>query len=307
MKKIIYNSRIWSFYYEPKIIDDMVLNEDIRKRFKKFVDEIPNIMLYGSPGIGKGTFAHILLEQTKLPKLWINASDETGIDAMRDKVRSFATAMGSHGDLKIVVLNEGDSLTSGMQGSQKMLRQLMEDVQKITRFILLCNYDRYIIPELRSRFTTLKVENPPKSDIAKFCLKILKSEKIKLTKETVTHIKTIVEKCYPDIRKTVNVLQENCIDGILGGSRLSASEGIWDKVLKGIVSQDLENVRQILKSNYIDYNELYNYLFENAGIFKEPGGAILLIGEHLHRNTISDIKEINFMHMVVDMVYKKVI
>lgn len=298
---------IWSFKYEPKSIDEMVLNEDIRKRFKKFATELPNIMLYGNPGVGKGTFAHILLEQTGLPKLWINASDETGIDAMRDKVRSFATSMASHGDMKIVVLNEGDSLTSGMQGSQKMLRQLMEDVQKITRFILLCNYDRYIIPELRSRFTTLKIENPPKTEIAKFCFMILKHEKITLDKKTVDRIKIIVEKCYPDIRKTINVLQENCIDGKLIGSRLSASEGIWDKILKGIVLKDIENIRQILKSNYIDYNELYSYLFENAGEFKEPGGAILLIGEHLHRNTISDIKEINFMHMVVDMVYGNIV
>ena len=106
-------------------------------------------MLYGKPGIGKGTFTHILLEQTKLPKLWINASDETGIDTIRDKVRGFATAMASHGDMKIVVLNEGDSLSTVQKGAQKMLRQLIEDVQKITRFILLCNYDRYIIEELR--------------------------------------------------------------------------------------------------------------------------------------------------------------
>jgi len=301
------NNSIWSFHYEPKSIDDMVLDKDIRKRFKKFVTELPNIMLYGSPGIGKGTFAHILLEQSKLPKLWINASDETGIDTMRDKVRRFATSMASKGDMKIVILNEGDSLSSGPQGAQKMLRQLMEDVQKITRFVLLCNYDRYIIPELRSRFTSLKIENPPKSDIAKFCLKVLKSEKIKLTKESVIHIKSIVEKCYPDIRKTINVLQENCIDNILIGSRLSKSEGLWKEILEKILLKDIETIRQILKSNYIDYTELYSYLFENAGEFKEPGGAILSIGEHLHRNAISDIKEINFMHMIVDMVYGKII
>lgn len=301
------NSKIWSFEYEPKSIDDMVLNEDIRKRLKKFAAELPNIMLYGKPGIGKGTFAHILLEQSNLPKLWINASDETGVDTMRNKVRSFATSMASHGDMKIVVLNEADSLSSGPQGAQKMLRQLMEDVQKITRFILLCNYDRYIIPELRSRFTVMKLENPPKPDIAKFCLKILRSEKIKLTKESVSHIKSIVGKCYPDIRKTINVLQENCIDGVLVGSRLSQSELLWDKILRNIITKNIENVRQILKSNYIDYIELYEYLFENAGEFKEPGGAIMLVGEHFHRNGISDIKEINFMHMVVEMIYGKVV
>lgn len=302
----MFDSQIWTFKYEPKSIDEMILSDDVRKKLIKFIREVPNIMLYGKPGIGKGTFAHILLKETGYPKLWINASDETGVDTIREKVRSFATSMASKGDMKIVVLNEGDSLSSGQQGAQKMLRQLMEDVQKITRFVLLCNYDRYIIDELRSRFTVLKIENPPKSDIAKFCLKVLKYENIKVDKEAIQNIKSIVGKCYPDIRKTINVLQENCMDGLLIGNKLSVSEDLWDKILRSILSKDIEKVRELIKSNYIDYVDLYNYLFENAGEFKEPGGAILLIGEHLHRNSISDIKEINFMHMIVDMIYKGV-
>jgi DNA polymerase III delta prime subunit len=207
-------------------------------------------------------------------------------------------------DLKIVVLNEADSLTSGPQGAQKMLRQLMEDVQKITRFVLLCNYEHNIIDEIKSRCQTIKIDNPPAKEIGKLCLKILKLEKVEYKAEDVI---AIVQKCYPDIRKTINVLQLNTINKKLVGSRLSVSEDVWKKILMLMLKQDIESVRKELKSNYIDYPDLFKYLYENAGDFKEPGGAILLVGEHLHRNTFYPIKEINFMQMFVQMIFQKVV
>jgi len=235
--------------------------------------------------------------------MWINASDATGIDAIRERIRPFATSM-SMTDLKIVVLNEADSLTSGPQGAQKMLRQLMEDVQKITRFVLLCNYEHNIIDEIKSRCQTIKIDNPPAKEIGKLCLKILKLEKVKYKAEDVI---AIVQKCYPDIRKTINVLQLNTINKKLVGSRLSVSEDVWKKILMLMLKQDVESVRKELKSNYIDYPDLFKYLYENAGEFKEPGGAILLVGEHLNRNTFYPIKEINFMQMFVQMIFQKVV
>ncbi len=295
--------KIWTFAYEPKTIDEMILNDDIKPTLKKALDEVPNMLLYGTPGVGKGTFTNILLRSTGFDKMWINASDATGIDAIRERIRPFATSM-SMTDLKIVVLNEADSLTSGPQGAQKMLRQLIEDVQKITRFVLICNYEHNIIDEIKSRCPPIKFDNPPAKEIGKLCLKILKLEKVKYKAEDVI---AIVQKCYPDIRKTIQVLQLNTINKVLTGSRISMSEGVWKKILSLMLAKDVENVRKELKSNYIDYPELYKYLFENAGEFKEPGGAILLVGEHLHRNTFYPIKEINFMHMFVQMVFQKVV
>lgn len=295
--------RIWTFAYEPTTIDEMILNDDIKPALKKALDEVPNLLLYGTAGLGKGTFTNILLRHTGFDKMWINASDATGIDAVRERIRPFATSM-SMSDLKIVVLNEADSLTSGPQGAQKMLRQLMEDVQKITRFVLLCNYEHNIIDEIKSRCQTVKIDNPPAKEIGKLCLKILKREKVKYKAEDVI---SIVQKCYPDIRKTIQVLQLNTINKVLVGSRLSVSEDVWKKIFDFMLRQDVENVRKELKSNYIDYPDLYKFLYENAGEFKEPGGAILLVGEHLHRNTFYPIKEINFMHMFVQMIFQKVV
>ena len=297
------DTRMWVFKYQPQTIKEMVLNEEIRPILTKYLDEVPNILLYGTPGVGKGTYANILLKHTGFDNRWINASDETGIDAIREKVKPFAQSM-SMTPLKIIVLNEADSLTSGQQGAQKNLRQLVEDVEKICRFILICNYIHFIIPEMESRFQYVKIDNPPAKEIGRFCLKILKSENIKYDAQTVLDI---VKKCYPDIRKTINVLQQNTIKGKLIGSRVSISEDLHKRILTLILKQDVEEVRRELRSNYIDYPELYRFLYENAGEFKEPGAAILMIGEHLYRDNTVAIKEINFMRMVVDMIFSKVI
>jgi len=297
------NGAIWSFVYEPKKFNDMILEPTVKAKLRKAFTDVPNLLLYGKPGVGKGTFVHILLKETKYDYLWINASDETGIDTMRDKVRSFATAMGMT-KYKIVVLNEADSLSAGHQGSQKMLRQLMEDVQEITRFILLANYEHNIIPEIKSRCQVIEINNPPGRDIFALCEKILKAEGVKYDKKVVT---SIIKKCYPDIRKTIWSLQENTIDKILGSDMVSSSEAIWKTIFDAVISKDLEKLRSTLRSYTIDYEGLYSYLFDNVGEFKSPGDAIIEIGEHLYRNSFVAIKEINFMHMVVSMMKNGVI
>jgi len=297
------NSDIWTFVHEPKTFDNLILNKDIRPKLRKAFKKVPNLLLYGKPGVGKGTFTHIFLKETKLDYMWVNASDETGIDVMRDKIKSFATSMGVT-PLKIVVLNEADSLSSGPQGAQKMLRQLMEDVQKITRFILLANYEHLFIPEIKSRCPPIEISNPPGVEIFKFCENILKSERVKYNKQTLMNI---IKKCYPDIRKTVSVLQENSIDGVLKGDIISKSEDTFKKILELLKSGNLDVLRKTLKSNVIDYIGLYGFLFENVGDFSSPGDAIIEIGEHLYRNDSMAIKEINFIHMVIKMMKGRMI
>lgn len=294
---------LWVYKYQPKTFNDIILNEDIKLKLEKAYTEIPNILLYGTPGIGKGCFANLLKEKENVDYMWINASDESGIDVFRNKIRPFATAMCMK-EMKIVILNECDSLTSGPQGAQKLLRQLMEDTYRICRFILLCNYENYIIPEIKSRCQVIKLDNPPKKEIGKLCLRILRNEKIKFEPKDIVEI---VSKCYPDVRKTINVLQENVVNGKLTGSRVFASEVLFEHILDRILHNDIEQVREELKSNYIPYDDLYAFLYDNAGKFKQPGKAILLIGKYLYQDSTVAIKEINFMTMVVDMIYQKVI
>ena len=294
---------IWSFVHEPSNFGDLILNHDIKPKLKKALDEMPNLMLYGTAGVGKGTFANIILKHTGYSKLWLNASDHTGIEFIRNTVKPFSNA-ASLTDLKIVVMNEADSLTRGPQGAQKMLKQLIEDVHKITRFIFLTNDITLMMDELQSRCTVLKVDNPPAKDIAKFCIKILKKEKVNYQMKTVV---SIVKKCYPDIRKTIQALQANSINGKLLGDKIHSSEGLWKKILNLTLKQDIEEVRKELKSNYIDYPSLYQYFYDNAGEFKEPGGAILTIGDHLRWDRTYPISELNFIHMIVNMIFEKII
>jgi len=294
---------LWVYKYQPKNFNDIILNEEIKGKLNKSMEELPNLLLYGTPGIGKGCFTNLLIEKDNIDYMWINASDENGIDVFRNKIRPFATAMCMK-DMKVVVLNECDSLTSGPQGAQKLLRQLMEDTYRICRFILICNYENYVIPEIKSRCQVIKFDNPPKKDIGKFCLNILRQEKIKFEGKTVLEI---IKKTYPDIRKCINVLQENVINGELTGSKIYASEVLFEKIFKLILKKDIESIREELRSNYIPYPELYEYIYDNVGEFKEPGGAILGIGEHLYRDATIAIKEINFMRMIVDFIYNKVI
>ena len=291
------------YKYNPETFDNIIFNEDIKPKLAKALDEMPNLLLYGSAGVGKGCFANIMIKKDNIDHMWINSSDESGIDVFRNKIRPFASAMCLK-DLKVVVLNECDSMTSGPQGSQKLLRQLMEDTYKLCRFVLLCKYEGYINPEIKSRCQVIKVDNPPIKEIAKFCLDILRKEKVKFDGKVVLEI---VKKCYPDIRKTINVLQENVIDGKLIGASISASEDLFKKILNLLFENDFDNVRKELKSNYIPYPELYQYLYDNAEEFKQPAGAILLIGEALRWDTTVAIKEVNFMAMMVDMILKKVI
>jgi replication factor C small subunit len=287
-------SDIWTFKYEPQKFDDIILSDSVRGKLKKAIQELPNIILYGKPGVGKGTFMHVLLKETGIDYLWVNASDERGIDVMRDKIKSFSTALGISG-IKIVVMNEGDALTTD---AQKMLRQLIEDVHKITRFMFLANYEHMFIPEIKSRCQVIEVAEPPGTEILKLCERILKSENVKYERSTVV---SIIKKCYPDIRNTIWRLQENTINGILKGDTITHSENVFKNVLGLMLQKDLDGIRKFLRSNVVDYIGLYGYLFENAGEFASPGDAILEIGEHLYRNDRMAIKEINFIHMVVSM------
>ena len=295
---------MWWYLYEPKKFEDMILNPEIKPYLEEAFEKVPNLLLVGPPGVGKGTYTRIFLKKTKLDKLWINASDERGIDTIRTKVKEFGRAMGFTG-LKVIVMNEADALTPD---AQRSLRDEIEFVQNITRFIFQANYGHMIIDAIKARCQVIEMNNPPAKEIFNHCYKILKDEKITTGPQEKKSVIEIIKHCYPDIRATINTLQLNVIKGKLRNKPVfSATEEIFADVFNAIKAKDVDNVRKILRSNYISYSDLYAYLFDQAGEFASPGDAILAIGEALRWDSLVAIKEINFMYMVMDIIKRGIV
>jgi len=195
--------------------------------------------------------------------------------------------------------------------TQLAIRDFMESVKDITRFVFCANYGYKLIPELKSRCRVIEMVNPPAKDIY-FCLKtILKKEGVKHKDASIIEI---VKKCYPDIRQSIISLQENINDGVLAENVIvTTNDDINKLVFDAMLTQDPDNVRKVLRSHPIDYTSLYKYLYtlimDAAGndVFKKDASAIMLIGEHLHRNVTSGIPEINFLHFYVTLLIKDVI
>jgi DNA polymerase III delta prime subunit len=296
---------LWEFKYKPTEFKDLILNDDIKPVLKKALDEKPNMLLFGSPGIGKSAYVDVFIKYNNLKQytLKINGSAETGIDSVRDKVIPFASAF-SPNKMKLVYLNEADALSGTNQSSaQKGLRDLMESVQDNTRFILACNYEQYIIPEIKSRCQLINISSPPKKEIVIKMAKILQTENVKFNPKALIDI---VNRVYPDIRNTIITLRQNVNEGVLPDKIvLSSSEKIFDRILSAMKTGDPDNVRRELRSNMIYYNGLYEYLYEQLMIkdevFTKDGEAILHVCEHFAMNETHPNKEINFMHMVFKM------
>ncbi len=295
---------IWSFKYEPDNLEDFIATPELKERLAKVVKELPNVMLFGGPGVGKGTFVNILLKKTKLDVIRINASDENSVDDIRDKVKNFATSLGIS-KIKIVYLNECDRLSAA---AQETLRQLIEDVHKITRFVLVGNYLSRMIPELRSRCEIIEFANPPAKDIAHHCLNILKAENVITVNKDI--LVKIIKKCYPDIRKIINTLKMSVKDGKLEHMVTTSYEGKYEDIVKYIINKDIDDIRKILRTYQVPYGELYEYLFDNLpghDKIKFPGEAIIEIAEALYRDYFVTNKEINFIGMIFRMYKKEVV
>lgn len=190
-------------------------------------------------------------------------------------------------------------------GAQALLRDFIESVQHIARFIFTCNYIDKVLPELISRCSVIELTSPPADKIYARCLEICKKEGIAVKNKKA--VLELVKKAYPDIRKTLVLLKENTINGEINDFTFSNTNAVYQEIFDAMVNRDLEEIRRLLRSKYVVYEELYSFLFENAGEFKMPGEAIIEIGERLYRNSLVPIKEINFMAGVVSMMKNGVI
>ena len=280
--------------YRPDTLEGYIGNDDFKSSLQQWIDanDIPHLLLTGGAGTGKTTAAKLIINNIDCDSLYINCSDENGIDTIRDKVKSFASA-ASFKPQKVVIMDEADFLTINAQAA---LRNIIETYSLNTRFVFTCNYIERIIDPIQSRTVVFELTPPSMQDVAFKCVEILNLEEITYTKADLVRI---VKQTYPDIRKTLNLLQSSLKNGELVESRtITNFKQTSDQVIELLKTKNIKNfttIRQlVMDSNIRDYNELYRILFERADEFIDSAIATLIIADYQYKSIMAPDKEITF-------------
>ena len=279
--------------YRSKGLNEYVGNENIKATIAKYLEQndIQNLIFYGGPGTGKTTLAKLIVNNLECDYLYINASDERGIETIRDKVSGFASS-ASFKPLKIVILDEADFLTIQAQAS---LRNVIETFSRSTRFILTCNYVERIIDPLQSRCQVLKIVPPSMKDVARHVAGVLDKESIQWDKEALG---TIVKQFYPDIRKILGTAQLSTVNNVLKLDKsILVSNNYIEQVINELkTSKNWKNIRQIIAdSNINDYDELFKELYSRVSDYADgrEGMVVITLEEYQYHSNFRIDKEIN--------------
>ena len=296
--------------YRPSNLKNYVGNENIKKSISKYLDQndIQNLIFYGPAGTGKTTLAKLCVQNLDCDHLYINASDERGIETIRDKVQGFAS-VASFKPLKVVILDEADFLTIQAQAS---LRNIIETFSRTTRFIMTCNFVERIIDPLQSRCQVLKIVPPTKKDVAKHLNWILQQESIT---HDINDLVPLVNQYYPDLRKCINTIQLSTMDGGANDLYLKLDQSVLvssnyiDKVITELKSKaDFKTIRQtIADANVDDFDGLFRSLYERSSEYLpgKEGTAAILINEHQYKANFRIDKEINTMSLIQNLINNK--
>ena len=286
---------LWIEKYRSQTLQQYIGNDAIKTRIADCIanNDIPHLIFAGSAGTGKTTLAKLIVKNIQCDYLYINASDENGIDTIRDKVKGFAST-ASFQPIKIVILDEADFLT---QPAQAALRNLIEEYSAYTRFILTCNYVERLIEPLQSRCELHMLKPPTKGAVAKhICTNILDVESITYDVQDVVRI---INEFYPDIRSVIKVLQSNVRDSKLTVTTLDDN---WTKQLIQILIKRDKNawyqVRQLVADAQVDdFQTAYRYMFDHMPEFSYGNDAQLsvILDDFIWRAGVVPDKEINAM------------
>lgn len=290
---------LWCEKYRPKSLSDYVVTEQNRELIEAFKNkqEIPNLLFIGTPGLGKTSLARIIVNDILgCQYLYINASDENGIDTIRTKVTSFAQTKSFDGKIKVIILDEADGLSID---AQRVLRNTMEEFAGITRFILTANYKYRVILALQSRCQSFDL-TPPLDGVVKRCAQILKNESIELPADQKLKFIEFIKANYPDLRKCINELQKYSSTGKLNLLDVKNDE-TTSLIYSEVKKKNITSLRKALIENEHMFNADYVSLLRNlfSYIDKEETDneikkeSLIIIAEHIYRSSFVVDQEIN--------------
>ena len=298
---------LWVEEYRPKTIDDCVLPSELKDFFKGIVakGDIQNMLLTGSAGTGKTTVARALCEELNCDYIVINGSEESGIDVLRTKIKSFASTVSFTGNTKVVILDEADYLNPN--STQPALRGFIEEFSNNCRFIFTCNYKNRIIPALHSRCTVVdfKIPKDEKRKIAVSFFKriqtILEKENIKFDAKVVA---TVVEKYFPDFRRTLNELQRYSTSGSIDeGILVNVGEENMNELVSALKGKDWKRMRAWAVNNLDNdpvslFRKIYDTLIP---LTNQVPQLVLTIADYQYKSAFVADQEINLVACLTEI------
>ena len=303
---------LWVEKYRPKKIKDCLLTDDLKKTFQEFVNqgEIPNLLLSGTSGTGKTTVARALCDELGADYILINGSDEgRQIDTLRNKVKNFASTVSltEQSNHKVVIIDEADYMNP--ESVQPALRNFIETFYNNCRFIFTCNYKNKILPALHSRCTVIdfRIENGDKvktaTDFMSRLDKILKDEEVEFEKKVLAEL---IQKYFPDFRRTINELQRYSVRGkIDSGILFSLSETNNKELIQVLKQKRFNDMRKWVVQNLDKepsslftgvYDILYQYLTPQS-----IPQAVLIIAGYQYKSAFVADQEINMVACLTEI------
>ena len=300
---------LWVEEYRPKTIEDCILPDSLKTLFTSFVQkgELSNLLLSGTPGIGKTTVAKALCEQLNCDWIMINGSEEGGIDVLRNKIKNFASTVSLSGGKKVVILDEADYLNP--QSTQPALRGFVEEFHKNCRFILTCNFKNRIIEPLHSRFSNIEFKVNPK-DKPKLASRLFERAVFILKEQNISYedkvLVELIKKHFPDFRKLINELQRYSVSGSIdAGILVNVSDENLKTLVTHLKNKEFSDMRKWVVNNLDNdpvkiFRKIYDTLYSNLEPSTIPH-AVLIIADYQYKSAFVADQEINLVACLTEL------
>ena len=295
--------------YRPRKIEDCILPVAVKDVFRSIVDsgKMQNLLLAGGAGCGKTTVARALCDEMNQEYLFVNASEESGIDTLRTKIKNFASTVSLGGESKVVILDEADYLNP--QSTQPALRGFIEEFSRNCRFIFTCNYKNRIIAPLHSRCSVIDFKlnaNDKKKASADFFVRlrnILDGESIKYDDRVLVKL---VQRHAPDWRRVLNEVQRYGQSGTIDeGILVNFSDVSVNDLMGHMKKKDFKSMRKWVVDNIDnDQTRIFRKIYDQVSEFVEPGSVpsvILILAEYQYKSAFVVDQEINLVAALTEI------